>query len=171
MDSEKKSTDDDVFRKAMADVKPLLAPNRVEPAAKKTPARALQQKKDDQAVLRDLLELSDLSTELETGEELLFLRSGYQKRILTRLRRGQYSSSDVIDLHHMNVETARKVLLDFLDQALDHGLSSVRVIHGKGLRSKNRPLIKIMTNQVLRKLPWVVAFASCRPVDGGTGGH
>jgi len=169
MDSEKKNTDGDYFREAMADVKPLRVPDRVEPVAKKTPARALQQKLDDQAVISELMDYSDLSPEFETGEELLFLRSGYQKRVLTRLRRGYYSSSGSIDLHHMNVETARKVLIEFLDGALDNGLSCVRVIHGKGLRSKNLPLIKIMTNKILRKHPRVVGFASCRPVDGGTG--
>ena len=169
MDSEKKNKDDRSFRQAMAGVTPLRAPNRIEPIPKNTPARAVQKKLDDQAVLQELLEYTDDSIELQTGEELLFLRPGYQKRILRRLKRGYFSAADTIDLHHMNVETAKQVLLDFLDHALARQLSCVRIVHGKGLRSKNLPQLKMLTNRVLRKHPRVVAFASCRPVDGGTG--
>ena len=169
MDSEKKNKDDRTFRQAMADVTPLRTSNRIEPIPKKTPARAVQKKMDDQAVLQELLEYDDESIELQTGEELLFLRPGYQKRTLKRLRRGYFSVADTIDLHHMNIETAKQVLSDFLDQALARQLGCVRIIHGKGLRSKNLPQLKMMTNRVLRKHPRVVAFASCRPVDGGTG--
>ena len=169
MDSEKKNTNDRTFRQAMADVTPLQTSDRIEPVPKKTPARALQKKMDDRAVLQELLDYDDDSIELQTGEELLFLRPGQQKRILRRLRRGYFSAADTIDLHHMNVETAKQVLLDFLDHALTRQLSCVRIIHGKGLRSKNLPQLKMLTNRVLRKHPRVVAFASCRPVDGGTG--
>ena len=169
MDSEKKNTDDRTFRQAMADVTPLRAPDRIEPVPKKTPAQAVQKERDEQAVLQELLEYSDELVELETGEELLYLRPGHQKRILRRLRRGQYSVGDTIDLHHMSVETAKQVLLDYVDQALERQLGCVRVVHGKGLRSKTLPRLKIMTNRVLRKHPRVIAFASCRPVDGGTG--
>jgi DNA-nicking Smr family endonuclease len=69
----------------------------------------------------------------------------------------------------MGVETAKQVLVDFIEQALNRGAGCVRIIHGKGLRSRNLPLLKIMTKHTLRKHPRVVAFASCRPVDGGTG--
>ena len=169
MDSEKKKANDRTFRLAMADVTPLRGPGRIEPVSKKTPARALQKEKDDREVLQELLEHNDESIELETGEELIFLRPGHQKRILRRLRRGYYSAADTIDLHHMDVETAKQVLLDFLEYVLDRRQSCVRIVHGKGLRSRNLPLLKMMTNRMLRKHPRVVAFASCRPVDGGTG--
>ena len=153
----------------MADVTPLRGPDRIEPVPKKTPARALQKEKDDSAVLQELLEHNDDSAELETGEELIFLRPGHQKRIFRRLRRGHYSVADTIDLHHMDVATAKQVLLDFLDLVLERQHSCVRIVHGKGLRSRNLPRLKMMTNRMLRKHPRVVAFASCRPVDGGTG--
>jgi DNA-nicking Smr family endonuclease len=107
--------------------------------------------------------------DIETGEELLWLKPGYSQRTLRRLRRGHYSIGDTIDLHHMDVETAKQVLLDFIDQALQRNLGCVRVIHGKGLRSRDVPRLKVMTNRILYKHPRVIAYASCRPVDGGTG--
>jgi len=169
MDTEKKNRVDVSFRDAMADVKPLAALNRIEPVPRKTPAVAAQREKDDRKVLQELLEISDDEADLETGEELLYLRPGYQPRMLKRLRRGYFSVSDTIDLHHMSVETARGVLLEFISQALDRNMGCVRVIHGKGLRSRALPRLKIMTNRTLRRHPRIIAFASCRPVDGGTG--
>ena len=68
-----------------------------------------------------------------------------------------------------NQETARQVLLDFIVLSVASGHSCVRIIHGKGLRSKKEPRLKILTNRILRRHPRVAAFASCRPVDGGTG--
>jgi DNA-nicking Smr family endonuclease len=88
MNSEKKNTDDLNFSQLVGDVTPLPAFDRIEPVPKRTPAQALQREKDDQEVLRELLQAPDHLHEAETGEELLFLRSGYQKQILRRLRRG-----------------------------------------------------------------------------------
>lgn len=169
MDTEKKNRVDVSFRDAMADVKPLPALNRIEPIPRKTPARAAQREKDEREVLQELLEINEDEAELETGEELLYLRPGHQPRTIKRLRQGYFSVSDTIDLHHMSVETARGVLLEFISQALDRNMGCVRVIHGKGLRSRALPRLKIMTNRTLRRHPRVIAFASCRPVDGGTG--
>ena len=169
MNSEKKNKDRNAFLEAMADVTPLPANNRIDPPARKTLPEARQRARDDQAVLDELLQQGDDGEDLENGEELLYLRPGCQRRLLTRLRRGHYSVGDTIDLHHMDVATARRVLADFLEQAIARRLGCVRVIHGKGLRSRNLPLLKLMTGHVLRKHPGVMAFASCRPVNGGTG--
>jgi DNA-nicking Smr family endonuclease len=168
MKSDKKQSEIELFRQAMEDVRPLRPANRVEPPPKRPAAAPRQQELDDRQVLRELLSLDRLE-EHETGEELLFLRPGYQSRILRRLRRGHYSVADTIDLHHMDVKTARQVLLDFIDHSLAQRQSCVRVIHGKGLRSRDVPRLKLLSGRILRKHPRVIAFASCRPVDGGTG--
>ena len=168
MKSDNNKADEDLFRQEMADVRPLRAPDRIEPAPSRTAPVPVQQEKDDQEVLRDLL-AQDPTEEHETGEELLFLQPGYQARLLRRLRRGHYSVADTIDLHHMDVATAKTVLLDFIEHSLKRRRSCVRIVHGKGLRSRHLPRLKLMTGQVLRKHPRVIAFASCRPIDGGTG--
>ncbi len=153
----------------MTGVTPLGHDDRIEPTPMKTPASALQREIDEQAVLQESLRPVSDPAELETGEEILFLKPGYQKRIMRRLRRGQYSTADTIDLHHMNAETAGQVLQDFISQSVARGYSCVRIIHGKGLRSRDVPRLKILTNRLLMRQSKVIAFASCRPVDGGTG--
>ena len=107
--------------------------------------------------------------DLETGEELLYLRPGHQPKLLRRLRRGQFNVSGTVDLHHMDKATAIEVLLDFLAHAIKSGNQCVRIIHGKGLRSKTDPILKNLTRRLLSRHSNVIAFASCRPVDGGTG--
>jgi DNA-nicking Smr family endonuclease len=168
MTSKNKYPDGEAFREAMADVRPLKASGRIEPVPKKTPAAAGQLEKDNREALREILE-HDWSDALETGEELFYLKPGYQGRVLRRLRRGHYSVADSIDLHHMDVPTARQVLLDFIDRSVLRHHGCVRIIHGKGLRSRDLPRLKLMTRRVLAKHPRVIAFASCRPMDGGTG--
>jgi DNA-nicking Smr family endonuclease len=168
MRSGKKKDDRDLFRKAMADVKPLRPADRVEPTPRRPATRALQQELDDREVLRELLSPGD-EDEHETGEELLYVKPGYQPSLLRRLRRGQFSIADSIDLHHMDVATAKQILLEFIERSLRGHRSCVRVVHGKGLRSRSLPKLKLMTGRVLRRHPQVIAFASCRPVDGGTG--
>jgi DNA-nicking Smr family endonuclease len=69
----------------------------------------------------------------------------------------------------MNEATASNALHAFIDAAHKRGIGCVRVVHGKGLRSKKGPVLKQMTRRLLSRHPLVIAFASCRPVDGGTG--
>jgi DNA-nicking Smr family endonuclease len=166
---EKPSGDKGDFRTAMSGVQPLRSDNRLVHQMQKPSPVPQQRRRDEASVLRELLQPIDDPVELETGEELLFLRPGYPPRLLRRLRRGHFSVADSIDLHQMSATVANEVLLQFLADVARRGYGCVRIIHGKGLRSRGLPKLKHMTNRVLRKHPCVIAFASCRPVDGGTG--
>ena len=170
MKSGKKHTENaDVFRAAMTGVHPLKCDNRLAHRPPRPAPVPTQFHRDEAAVLQELLAPVDDPAEIETGEELLYLRPGCPPRLLRQLRRGVFSSSDSIDLHTMTEKIARDVLLQFIAQANRRGFGCVRVIHGKGLRSQGRPVLKLMAQKVLRKHPSVIAFASCRPVNGGTG--
>jgi DNA-nicking Smr family endonuclease len=69
----------------------------------------------------------------------------------------------------MNVATGHKTLLDFIAEAQRLGHQSVRIIHGKGRRSESGPRLRTMTRETLRQHPHVLAFAPCKPADGGDG--
>jgi DNA-nicking Smr family endonuclease len=170
MKSGKKHTENaEIFRAAMSGVQPLKRDNRLAKRPPKPAPIPIQFQLDEAAVLQELLQPVDDPAAIETGEELLFLRPGYPPRLLRQLRRGFFSSSDSIDLHQMTEKIAREVLLQFIVAANRRGLGCVRVIHGKGLRSQGPPVLKLMAQKILRKHPSVIAFASCRPVNGGTG--
>jgi DNA-nicking Smr family endonuclease len=170
MNSKKNKGEDlAAFETAMADVRPLTTQNRIGPHMPRPPAIARQLELDEKSVLEELMHPLTDPTDLETGEELLYLRQGHQPKLLRRLRRGQFSVSDIVDLHHMDKATATEVLLDFLAHAIKSGNGCVRIIHGKGLRSKTEPILKNLTRRLLSRHSNVIAFVSCRPVDGGTG--
>ena len=125
----------------------------------------------DEARVRDeLLDMPIDPAEMEVGEELSFLRDGYRPDLLKRLKRGHFSIEDEIDLHQMNAEVARAAVVDFIAEAKRRGLHCIKVIHGKGLRSRaGGPVIKRLVDKMLRQRDDVVAFASARSEHGGTG--
>ncbi|MDX1460350.1 MAG: Smr/MutS family protein [Xanthomonadales bacterium] len=161
--------DFELFRESVGDVRPLRQPLRSDSRAPRPRPTPTQSRLDEQAVVAELLSAPLDPAEIESGEELVFLRPGYQKRYLRRLRRGQYSIEDSIDLHTMNESAASASIVSFVESSVGRGHGCIRIVHGKGLRSKNGPKLKRLTQRLLSRHPAVIAFASCRPQDGGTG--
>ncbi len=86
------------------------------------------------------------------------------------LGRGQFAIAAEIDLHGLGRHAAHEALREFITEAAASGLGCVRVIHGKGRGSGQRgPILKHVVNHWLRRMDDVIAFASARPADGGTG--
>jgi DNA-nicking Smr family endonuclease len=107
---------------------------------------------------------------LASGDASLFARPGVADATLRKLRRGQYRVQGELDLHGLTQAQARQQLREFLSAALQGNAHCVRIVHGKGLRSGAKgPVLRQLVNGVLRRTERVLAFASARPVDGGTG--
>ena len=158
-----------LFREAMADVKPL-AHDKITPKGKKLPAKPLQREREHQQVLKDMMTSDWNSAELETGDELLFVRDGLHPNTLRKLRRGKFRIEAELDLHRMTSEQARKETATFLAHCKAWGKRCVRIIHGKGLGSfDKKPVLKGKVDAWLRRHDDVLAYCSARPADGGTG--
>lgn len=167
--SDDHSDDDALFRKAVADAAPLeqdgVLPHR--PRRKPIPHQSLR---DQQEVMQSLLSDGFDPAEIETGEELLFSRSGLQHSVLRKFRRGHYVIEAELDLHGRIVREAREMVNEFLRVSRLNGHRCVRIIHGKGLSSAGKlPVLKGKVNAWLRQKDEVLAFCSARPHDGGTG--
>lgn len=107
---------------------------------------------------------------IEVGEELSYLRNGYPPALLKSLKRGRFAIEDEFDLHHMTVEVARTAVANFLADCHRRGLRCAKIIHGKGLRSRaGGPVVKRLVDRMLRQRDDVIAFASARSMQGGTG--
>jgi DNA-nicking Smr family endonuclease len=172
MSDEDESGEDEraLFRRAMRGVEPLKRSPRVPVARRKVRGRATFARAERAAVLRESLAIGADLYEVQPGDELLFRRAGVPETVLRRLRGGQYRVEDEIDLHGMTASEAAARMGDFLRSARTREQRCVRVIHGKGLRSGNRgPVLKNTVNALLRRSDAVLAFASARPVAGGTG--
>jgi DNA-nicking Smr family endonuclease len=161
--------DSRLFREAIGDVRPL-DPVQPPPAAARPAPHPHMLEADEAAVPGELLDLAFDPALLEVGEELSYLRDGYSPKLLRQLKRGQFSVQDDIDLHQMNAAAAQASIVMFLAEAKQHGLRCVRIVHGKGLRSRSAgPVLKGLTDRMLRRRDDVIAFASARPAMGGTG--
>jgi DNA-nicking Smr family endonuclease len=159
--------DQDAFREAMRDVKPLDTDPRTPFGPIRKPVAATARRPGNS--MADQLAAMD-GGEVDTGEELLFRRPGISERIFKRLRRGVFSIQDELDLHGLTVAEARKVLRDFISECAGHNRGCVRVVHGKGLGSGRRgPVLKAQVNRWLRQWDEVLAFATARTRDGGSG--
>jgi len=164
--------DDDereLFRNSVGPVRRIQGDRHLSrrPAARPVPT---QREADEAAVLDELARAPIDFDAIESGEELQWLRPGLQTRILKRLRRGHWRIQDEIDLHQMNTEAAANSIRAFLLDAERDGLSCVKIIHGKGLRSgPDGPRLKRLTARLLSRTGTVCAFSSAPARDGGTG--
>ena len=162
--------DDDqtLFRKAAQGARPLKQ-DRLSPRPTRRKPVPQQRRREEHDVMASLLS-DDFDPDIETGEELLYVRPGIQQRVLRKFRRGQYAIEAELDLHGHTVPEAREALAAFLRRAGSAGKRCVRVIHGKGLGAVGKlPVLKVKVNSWLRQKDQVLAFCSARPQDGGTG--
>jgi DNA-nicking Smr family endonuclease len=158
--------DAELFREAIGEVRRIEAPPPA-PALPPPPPRARRFEQDEQEALRE----SRLGGEIPVeGDEILAWRRDHvSERTLRRLRRGEYSTQDEIDLHHLRAQDAEQLLKQFLGEARAGSRQCVRIIHGKGLRSEGAPVLKSLVDRVLRLRGDVLAFASAPPAQGGAG--
>ena len=157
-----------LFRDAVGDAKPLPDAGRITPPRPRTRPLPRQRQSRDRPA-HDLL--SDyLPQEIETSDELTFLRPGVSPQALRRLRRGHWPIKDELDLHGLSRDQAREQLVAFLTHCQQHDSRCVRIIHGKGLGSKNHePVLKQLVKSWLMQREDVLAFVPARPAEGGSG--
>jgi len=160
----------DLLRSALRDVTPLADHGRVARSQPRPQPLPLQRWRDERRVLAESLEAPGIEDWPETGEELVFLRPGLNVQTLRKLRRGHWVIQGELDLHGATVAEARELLADFLAACLRGGLRCVRVIHGKGLRSRNRqPVLRQKVAGWLMQREEILAYCQARPTEGGSG--
>ena len=109
---------------------------------------------------------------LDAWYVLDFKRPGIQNGVYKKLRMGKYDIEARLDLHRMTVKQARDEVLGFVKDAMQLGLRTVLIMHGKGQRKaevERTAVLKGYVNQWLQDLDDVQAFHSAQPVHGGTG--
>lgn len=158
-----------LFQAAMSDVAPLPASDKIVSGGIK--ASPFPRKKKYQEIETSEEALTDyVSIEMEAGDEWAFVRPGISHQTLRRLRRGHWRIQDDLDLHGYVRDEARQALSGFLDDCAQQKFRCVRVIHGKGLSSKNRePVLKTRVGNWLMQCADVLAFCQAKPEDGGGG--
>jgi DNA-nicking Smr family endonuclease len=160
-----------LFKRAVGAVKPLAHEPRVSLSGEPAKPLALQQKIDDDNVLRESLSDDfDVSTLLDTDDELSYRRSGIGTDVTQKLRKGHWSLQGQIDLHGLRSDEAREALGQFIRDAHKRGWRCVRVVHGKGLGSPGKtPVLKSKVQRWLVQKNEVLAFVQAKGSEGGAG--
>jgi DNA-nicking Smr family endonuclease len=159
-----------LFREAVKGARPLK-PSRLHHQPQRPQPIPYQFIRDERQALLDSLSDDYMpGHELENGEELLYLREGHSPDILSKLRRGHWVVQAKADLHGLIADEARLYVAEFLTHCKKRGIRCVRIIHGKGLGSKNRePVLKHKLRGWLMQRDEVIAYAQARVNDGGSG--
>ncbi|AOY02163.1 DNA mismatch repair protein MutS [Jeongeupia sp. USM3] len=163
-------SDHELFLRATAGTRPLRLPGQHHHPA--TPPSPWPQARASTGDASTVDAMSDFWPwdELSAGEELLYLRPGQRLDTLRKLRRGHWLAQAELDLHGSDSDSARRQVGEFLHAAQTARLRCVRIIHGKGLSSRNKePVLKHKLRNWLVQRDEVLAFSQARPADGGSG--
>ena len=162
---------DALFRQAVEDVVPLSSHGRVLHGAPNLPPLPRNLFLDERAAMLSAMEDPiRWDEEAEHDADASYVRPGLSRLTLRRLRRGEWHTQAELDLHGLTKAEAKHELAEFLLECKHHRIRCVRIIHGKGLRSRNRePVLKHHVRHWLTQRDEVLAYVQARPVDGGSG--
>lgn len=160
-----------LFSRAVGAIRPLRTRERLHLSDPPPLPLPVQHWLDEERVLRESISDDfDVSTLLDTDDQLSFRRPGIGVEITQRLRAGHWSIQRQLDLHGLRVDEAREALGQFIRNAHKNGMRCVRVVHGKGLGSPGKsPVLKSRVQRWLVQKSEVLAFVQARPMDGGAG--
>jgi DNA-nicking Smr family endonuclease len=169
--------------RAFADEMLGVAPLAPDPRGRRTgvpgvvaphaPRRRVDDEAEAYAELADLVEGGGTFDVTATDEYIEGLAQGIDKRLLRKLRAGDYAVQAHLDLHGLTSDEARVEVDAFLARARGDGRRCVLVVHGRGHNSKEGvPVLKERLQVWLtrgRIGRGVLAFCTARPADGGAG--
>ncbi len=166
------------FLAAVRDAKPLARDPRgvLQPELPPGHARHVPVYDEDAEALAQLEALVDGITHFDIADSDEFvegLAEGVDRRLLTKMKRGDFAVQGHLDLHGLRRDDAREAVARFIEKACKSGHRCVRIVHGRGLNSKdNIPILKLLLTSWLergRVGRAVLAFCTARPNDGGAG--
>jgi len=164
-------SDEELFIEAMAEVReirefreiPFKSPRGIKPHAV-CPENGVE-------ILKQIVKGEGKIRLSDTGEYMEWTSPRVRGDITRRLHQGDFAVQDSIDLHGMTLAEAEGALTLFFRSAVRKRIFCIKVIHGRGLRSPNGPVLK----EAFRKLlhgpfaKWVLAYATAKDCDGGLG--
>ncbi|SHE93334.1 DNA-nicking endonuclease, Smr domain [Modicisalibacter ilicicola DSM 19980] len=97
-------------------------------------------------------------------------RDGIQIGVLERLRQGGYAPEARLYLIKLPVRQCRRELFAFLQDAIEHDLRCLLVVHGRGKAlDSHANVVRSYVAKWLMQFDQVQAYASAQPVHGGIG--
>jgi len=170
----KPASENELFLDAMIDVKPISREDLIEHITTTRPTAGPNHDPESETLLKlnNLVKFGKGFVVADTPEYIEGTGYNVHPEIPKRLHRGDFSIQAHIDLHGLGVEDARDVFDKFFKDSITTGKRAVLIVHGRGLSSPDKPVLKTKVIEWLtcghwRK--WVIAFSSAKPCDGGAG--
>lgn len=173
-------SDDDaseLFRSAIGPVRKL--PEATPPPAAPKPRPRARMAELDEAEARHSFRHALDESLLEAADALSYRSDALPAHVFARLKRGEIAVQEELDLHGADSRSAEQLLRAFLNDARQHGVGCVGVIHGKGLHgggvegrpvdNRGAPVLKNLVDRMLRQRADVLGFHSAPAARGGTG--
>lgn len=171
MNNDISDNDKELFKHAVKNVIPLKKKNKFN--AKKLQIKHVIHKPVSRQQITSIPNLNfahDYSTANILSETCLsFKRNGISNKQLLDLKNARYGYAAKLDLHGERPEDAIQTINQFIEKHYLLTTKYLLIIHGKGGRDGNPPVIKNVVHDVLRSIPYVLAFHSANPKDGGNG--
>ncbi len=165
-----------LFLEAVEGARPLDGRPRVQAAPPPPSVDELPVFDEEAEALAELARLVDGSHrfDIRDGDEFVEgCAEGLDRRVLQKLKRGEFSFRSHLDLHGMTKSDAKEAVQRFLLDRWEERHRCVLIVHGRGLNSKDQvPVLKealtawLQRGKVGRR---VLAFCTARPHDGGAG--
>ena len=171
---DKHPCENELFFKEMADVAPIHRRDRIEHRSNSGPPAGPNHDFEYETLLKlkNLVKFGTGFVVADTPEYIEGRGYNVHPEITKRLHRGDFSIQAHIDLHGLGVEDARNAFEIFLKDSITTGKKAVLIVHGRGLSSPDKPVLKTEVVRWLTCGPWrkwVIAFSSARSCDGGAG--
>lgn len=160
-----------LFMQAMSGVRPLKHEKSVNHAQKTDPKdptalfRRANAEGGDEPTQASLSDMQALLNPVAGEAFLSYKHPTLQNKVFEQLRQGKLRWYDAVDLHGSSIDEARDAVQTIITNAVKHGETVVKIVHGKGTDA----IIKTCVNGWLRQIPDVMAFVSAPAGDGGNG--
>jgi len=168
-------TDEELFSREMDDVLVIEEFRSIACSPRLRNGRVAPKPRDpDMEVLSQLSDITEglLPIHLpDTQEYVEWVHPAFRDDIIRSLHEGRFSVQAYLDLHGCIVSEAEEELNNFVTDSLKKGLSCVKIIHGRGLRSVKGARLK---ESVVKRLSGhfrkdIIAYVTARQCDGGLG--
>lgn len=154
------------FRRALGDVRPIASRKPLAPPPEPGAGRTDRVRPRDDEPARRGFEIE------RDGERVWGRAPGVSRALVARLAQGDPRPDRSIDLHRHHVASAERALREAVVSAVREGQRCLRVVHGRGRRSPDGPILKDALPGWIERGPTarhVLAFATALPRDGGPG--
>jgi len=169
---EEEMEDTELFKKALAGVKPIdngniaqIKPKRVKKIDAQTLAKRAAAEGSAEQEFTEISDTQAILNPVASQAALSYRIATLQHKVFEDLKAGKIRWFEAVDLHGCTVEQARAAVLQIIQMAKDENQNVIKIVHGKGPEA----ILKTYVNGWLRQHRDVLAFVSAPENQGGTG--